>query len=129
MKRLDESFNLGKNKIEVDTNKLMLIITKKGKTKEIDLTLVEKLALEYEEILFRRKNFQDRRHIDYSIKILEGIKKLDREQLKYFITYLTGLTNRLSDLYQSAQDNPEEFCKRIKEYNNLFGKAKEINNN
>ncbi len=97
-----------------------LIITKNGKTREVDLTLAEKLASEYEDSLFKRKNFGDRQHVDYSIEILEESEKLNKEQLRYFISHLTGLANRLSDLYQSAVDNPEEFCKRIKEYKGLI---------
>ncbi len=101
-----------------------LVITSDGKTREIDLSLVEELAQNYEESLFNRDNFQDRRHVDYSIKILEEIRKLDSEQLRHFISYLTGISNKLSDAYQVALDDPEKFGERINEYKKVFEKAR-----
>lgn len=96
--------------------------TKNGKTKEIDLSKVEKIAREYERSLFKRENYQDRRHVDYSIEILKEAKDLDKEQLEYLTTYLTGITNKLSDMYQKALDEPEKFAKETKKYKELMSK-------
>lgn len=111
------------NKIEKMST---IIMTREGKTREIDLSLVEELAWDYEKSLFKRDNFRDRRHVDYSIKILEEIRKLDSEQLRHFISYLTGISNKLSDAYQVALDDPEKFGERINEYKKVFEKAKKF---
>ena len=101
-----------------------LVITDKEGIREIDLSLVEELAWDYEESLFKRDNFRDRRHVDYSIKILEETRKLNLEQLRHFISYLTGISNKLSDAYQVALDDPEKFGERINEYKKVLEKAK-----
>lgn len=86
---------------------------------ERDLSKVEKIAREYEESLLKRENFGDRKHIDYSIEIFEEMKNLNEEQKEYLITYLTGITNKISDMYQKALDNPEKFAKREEELRKL----------
>lgn len=105
-----------------------IIITKEGKTREIDLTLVEEIENNLERILRKRESFTDRSHIQYSIEILDGMEKLNREQLIYLANNFLGLLLKYADLYQSALDNPKEFCERIFGYKKLIEKAKNIIN-
>ena len=100
------------------------IITKtiNGITTETDLTPVEKITNTLDKLLRERKNFLDRRHIAYSVKILEEIEDLDNEQLKYLTNNLVGLTFKYADLYQRTLDNPEEHLDSV----NKWEKIKEI---
>lgn len=90
------------------------------KKTEIDITLVKKIGEEYQNCLLRRKNSKDREHIKYSNYIMEEAEKLDKEQMKYLVNYLTNIANHLSDLYQKAYDDPEKFCERVKTYKGLM---------
>ncbi len=55
---------------------------------------------------------------------MEEVKKLNKYQLSYLTDELVGLIAKYADLYQSALDNPEKFCKRTEEYKKLFNLAK-----
>jgi len=88
--------------------------------RKIDLSRVEKIAREYEECLLKRDNIKDRKHISYSVKILEEAKEFDKNQLEFLTTYLTGIANKLSDLYQRALDNPDKFAEEVKELRKLY---------
>ena len=112
-----------------------MIVTKQGSiirktidgvTTEIDLTPVEEITNTLDKLLRERKNFLDRRHIPYSVKILEKIEELDSTQLRYLTTNLVGLTFRYADLYQRTLDNPEEhldLVNKLKEIQKVCGKS------
>lgn len=107
----------------------ILKIIDRKKSREIDLTPVENIKNNLEKILSKRENVLDRSHIKYSAEILEETKRLNKEQLKYLANEFVGLINRYADLYQSALDNPEEFCERINEYKrlmNIINKNKDL---
>jgi hypothetical protein len=91
-----------------------------NKSREVNLTSVEKIRNNLERILSKRKNFLDRSHVEYSIEIMEEAKKLNKEQLEYLVNSFLHLMFKYADLYQSALDNPKKFCKRAKEYKELF---------
>ena len=97
----------------------LIKIIKNIKT-EIDLTPIEEIIDNYKQILIKRKNFQDRTHIDYHLEILERLKKLSLEQEDYLINELISLTNHYADLNQTFLDNPLKQAKKIQSYKNLL---------
>jgi hypothetical protein len=101
-----------------------LVITSDGKTREIDLSLVEEIKDNLERILRERKSFLDRSHVQYSIEILRKIKELNKKQLEYLANGFLDLLFKYADLYQSVLDNPEETCERITEFNKIKEKLK-----
>lgn len=106
----------------------ILEIHKKGEpTKIIDLTPVEEIRNNLENILMHRKNWQDRSHIRYSIEITEKIKQLNKDQLIYLSNSLISLVNKYADFWQMAIDEPEEHLKSINKYKKLKKDLKEAN--
>jgi len=107
------------NKISVAKNNIIEQWEGSKLVKRIDLTEVNKIINKLEDILLHRKNTQDRNHIEYQTKIMEKVNRLNKDQLKYFITNLWGLLDRYADLYQSAIDNPKKFKEDLDRYNLL----------
>lgn len=95
--------------------------------KRIDITLINEIVNNLENILMKRENNSDRSHIDYSTEILKKMQGLNKTQLEYLGSSFIGLIIKYADLYQSAFDNPEEFCKRVNSYKQLFEDCKKIN--
>ena len=87
-----------------------------GTTKEIDLTPVNEITNNLENILKKRENFSDRSHIAYSVEIMKKMRGLDKDQLEYLANNFVGLITRYADMLQRVYDSPEEECKKIKEY-------------
>ena len=103
-----------------ESNKTVIRKTIGGVTTEIDLTQVEEITNTLEKLLKERENSLDRRHVPYSIEILEKTGNMNSKQLRYLVTNLVGLVCKYADLYQRVLDNPEEECARIREYKDFF---------
>lgn len=91
-----------------------------GVTTKIDLTPIEEITENFERILRRRKNWEDRSHVDYSTEILLKMKDLDKDQLEFLANNFMGLIIKYNDLYQKVLDNPEKECESIMRYKELF---------
>ena len=101
-------------------------VRKEGKLIEtIDLTPIEEITKNLEEILRKRESWKDRSHVDYHIEILDKIRELDKEQLKYLTNNLLGILCKYADLYQKILDDPEKECQEIKKYKDLLELAQE----
>ncbi len=90
--------------------------------KEIDLIPVNEITNALERILMKRKSSLDRSHIIYSIKVMEKIKELNKDQLEYLADNLILLVNKYADSLQIIYDNPEKECERIRGYKDLLSK-------
>ena len=104
----------------------ILTIYKKGKlVKTINLTPVKEITNNLENILMHRKNWKDRSHVEYGLKIIEEVKKLNKDQLEYVVTNLLGIITKYTDLYQTILDNPKKEGEKMQEYKNFLKKVKE----
>ncbi len=74
---------------------------KKGKlVKEIDITPIEKIRNNLEEIIRNRKSHEDRSNIEHELEVKKEIRRLNKDQLIYLTNNLLALVNKYADLYQ-----------------------------
>ena len=64
-----------------------------------------------------------RRLMENTSKLLELTKEMNKEQLEYLVSSLTGTIGKNADLVQGIYDDPEKFYKQMSEYKELIKKA------
>jgi len=106
------------NKMETYNHKIILT-SSKGR-KEIDLTPVMELENRLEKALRNRDTWKDRSHVPIILEIKKESEKLNKDQQKYFTSYLLSKVQEYYDLFLSAIEDSEE----VTAYNELIKKAK-----
>ncbi len=104
----------------METYNYKIILTSLEGTKEIDLTLVKELENRLETALRERDTWKDRSHVAIILEINKESEKLNKDQQKYFTSYLLSKVQEYYDLFLSAIEDSEE----VTEYNELIKKAK-----
>ena len=96
---------------------IIKIIQEDGKTKEIDITLVEGILKNLESVLLN-PDIDSQKKIEEILKAKEGYNKLDEDQKNYLNSRKDDLLLRLSNLYKGVYDNPERIIeiKKIYQY-------------